>query len=110
MFLFTDKEQESIRFFIQYFSHHYSSDAIYQRISNNKLTQSDLIALDSKVRTMLQFFQREEQLKDMQQLEFMFNIARNASVVLNALSRYRVDEYKAEKLEDNRKKGSEVNN
>ena len=48
MFVFTENEQESIRFFIQYFPHHYSSDAIYQRISNNKLTQSDLIALDSE--------------------------------------------------------------
>ena len=53
---------------------------------------------------MLQFFQREERLTDMRQLEFMFTMARNASVVLNALSRYRADEYKAEKLSENYKK------
>ena len=109
MFIFTENEQESIRFFILYFSHHYSSDSIYQRISNNKLTQGDLIALDSKVRTMLQIFQREDRLTDVQQLEFMLNMARNASVVLNALARYRVDEYKADKLNENRKKRSEGN-
>lgn len=40
----------------------------------------------------------------MRQLEFMFTMARNASVVLNALSRYRADEYKAEKLSENYKK------
>ena len=95
MFEFSNEEKDSIRYFIKLNLRHYSSNAILDRIDRNKLTKKDLAALDSKVRVAMGSFRTPGT-----DIKTMFEIGYHSSIILNALSRYRSDDYDSEKLID----------
>lgn len=99
MYTFDSKEKESILFFVELFKQHYRSDAIITRVETDKLTEKDLVSLDSKVRTMLNAFTDPSRFNTMEQTGFLLKVGMNASIVLNALSHYRSDSYDPHKPE-----------
>lgn len=101
MFEFTDKEKQSIRFFVDTFRHHYKSDKIYSKIDNDSLTKDDLKALDSKVRTLMQGFSDDRFLSTADGVNYLITLGQNAEIVLTALSRYRSDDFDPDKLMNN---------
>ena len=101
MFEFTPEEKKSILFVIDNVVGNYKSDAIYKRIENDKLTKSDLKALDSKARQLLHWSQHSEFAKAPEGVVLLLTSIRNASVVLDALSRYRSDDFNPDKIIDN---------
>lgn len=80
MFEFSNDEKDSIRYIIKLNLHHYSSNAILDRIDQNKLTKKDLVALDSKVRVAMGCFKTPGT-----DIKTMFEIAYHSTIILNTI-------------------------